>query len=140
MLFIPKLEIKEKIQWLLLLSALLIYAPVSAEHELNPVTLDLPMPEDLEIRPHDELQIVNDLVAITEKNLATQKEFQALLKENRLKQGHFMRLKDSTPLAPDMIRLSKALLRKIHEHHLTGLFGDDFIHELTLFSQLRKPS
>lgn len=102
---------------------------------LNPVTTDLPPSTQLS----PELMLLDDLIVVTEQNLAVQKELRKDIQAYQLQKKRFVKNMDNHDIAYDMVQRAHDIAETINENHLTQMFSPEFISELSFISQMAKP-
>lgn len=82
-----------------------------------------------------ELQRLNSLIAITEKNLENQKALKQLFSTYQQKQINYLSDPENKELTLQMVTSAHRLLEGIRTAHLIQAFDAEFISQLTFFSQ-----
>lgn len=120
----------------LLLTALCT-KPVAASHEIKPAGKDLLPKAKIEVNIQDERDVINQLIAVTAKNLDTQKELRDLIEEYREEQELFLKKdKGQKRHLGRMLRLSRKILFLIRQNKMEQLFSENFIQELTVLADM----
>ena len=86
----------------------------------------------------EELQILDDLIASTERQVALQKELRDLIANFHQQQKTFQEGQQTKELALQMVQTASKIMRMAEDHHLMYLFPPFFIEELKLFSGIAK--
>lgn len=88
----------------------------------------------------DEIEVVQDLISITEKSLSAQKELLPALVRLKQARSAFIEEPTSRKLATDLVKAAMAVQKQIENEHLAYLFSSDFLTEVQFYNQLgRKP-
>jgi hypothetical protein len=82
-----------------------------------------------------ELQRLNNLISITEKNLENQKALKELFLEYQKQQVNYLQNSDDKEATLRMVKSAHRLLESIKANHLLETFDTEFISQLTFFSQ-----
>lgn len=87
----------------------------------------------------EEVQILDELIATTKRQLVLQKELKLLIADfhNQQDQFHLDPLQ-SKQLASDMVQTASKILTLAEEAHYLHLFPPFFVEELKLFSTIAK--
>lgn len=108
---------------------------LAAEDAINPITTDLPKVEVAPERSKD-LLMLESLIEITKKNLDNQKNLRGLILEYLDIYDKYVENMDNKQLSFRMIKKAKEVLDLIKETHLIHSFDQDFLSELTYFSNI----
>lgn len=82
-----------------------------------------------------ELQHLNNLITITEKNLENQKALKQLFLDYQQLQVNYLQNTEDKEITLQMVKSAHRLLEGIKAAHLTQTFDSEFISQLTFFSQ-----
>lgn len=82
-----------------------------------------------------ELQRLNNLIAITEKNLENQNALKELFLDYQQQQIHYLQDTQNKELTLKMVKSAHRLLESIQANHLIQTFDTEFMSQLTFFSQ-----
>ncbi|MCC5832743.1 MAG: hypothetical protein JJU12_06855 [Chlamydiales bacterium] len=86
----------------------------------------------------EEIEVVRDLISVTENSLAAQKELlTALVKLNQAKSA-FIEEPTSRKLATDVVKAAMLVQKEIENEHLAHLFSSDFLNEIQFYNLLGK--
>lgn len=90
----------------------------------------------------EELKILDELIAISERQLALQKELKLLVADFQRQQDLFYQGQEggqqTKELASKMVNTAQAILKIAEENHYLHLFPLFFVEELRLFSGIAK--
>jgi mannose-1-phosphate guanylyltransferase len=86
----------------------------------------------------EEIEVVQELVAVTEKSLAAQKELLIALVKLKQARSAFIEDPTSRKLATDVVKAAMLVQRQIENEHLAHLFSSDFLTEIQFYNQLGK--
>ena len=86
----------------------------------------------------DELQILNEIIASSERKLMVCKELRSLITNFHEQQKTFHQGEQTKELAIQMVQTASKILCLSKNHELIYLFSPFFIEELNLFSGLAK--
>ncbi len=93
-------------------------------------------------REGEELKILDELIATSERQLALQKELKILVADFQLQQDLFYHAgengQQSRELASKMVNTAKEILKMSEENHYLHLFPLFFVEELKLFAGIAK--
>ena len=93
-------------------------------------------------REGEELKILDDVIATSERQLALQKQLRALIVEFHEQQDLFYQGsnddKKTKDLASTMVSTAQQILKSSEENHYLHLFPLFFVEELKLFAQMGK--
>jgi hypothetical protein len=124
-----------------LLAAFIFLAPISsilsgAEDIIHPVTTDLPVVSTSTEQTNNNIMMLDHLIATTQKNLENQKQLRTLIQEYLDIYEKYLQDTNNKQLSFRMILKAKEVTDKIKETHLTQAFEQEFISELTFFSNI----
>lgn len=83
----------------------------------------------------DELRAIDQMIALSEKQLHVQKELKSLLQEFKAQQEVFQE-DQSKEHATKMVQTALHILKIVRENNYEHLFSPVFMHELQLFSSI----
>jgi len=83
-----------------------------------------------------EIATLDNLIQITEQSLHNQQGLKKLMQEYQVVHDKIMQNPDNKEELFQMIKLAQRLLNSIKENHLANAFSQDFISELTVYSQI----
>lgn len=93
-------------------------------------------------RDGEELKILDDVIATSERQLALQKQLRALIVEFHTQQDLFYQGSDddkkTKELASKMVNTALQILKTSEENHYLHLFPPFFVEELKLFANISK--
>ena len=93
-------------------------------------------------REGEELKILDDLIATSERQLVLQKELRGLIVEFHLEQDLFYEGSENDQktkeLASKMVNTAGQILKTSEDHHYLHLFPAFFVEELKLFANISK--
>ncbi|MCH9626827.1 MAG: hypothetical protein S4CHLAM2_04580 [Chlamydiales bacterium] len=84
----------------------------------------------------EEIEVVQELIAVTQKNLQAQKELLTALVQFKQARHAFVEEPTSRKLATKLVKASMCVQKQIETEHLAHLFESDFLTELHFFNQL----
>ena len=114
----------------------LCFSTGDLEAKKSKYKLEMPTPAAIEVTVNDEVDAIHNLVARTEANLEKQKELEELIVRYREEQELFMKKDDPSRRLVRMVTLSKKIQRCMKQQHLEALFSEQFLQELTVFTQM----
>lgn len=82
-----------------------------------------------------ELQHLNHLIHVTEKNLEHQKNLKQLFLDYQQQQLYYLQNTQDKEITLQMVKSAHRLLESIKANHLIQIFDNEFISQLTFFSQ-----
>ena len=82
-----------------------------------------------------ELDHLNNLISMTEKNLKNQKTLKQLFLEYQQQQVNYLQNTQDKEITLRMVKSAHRLLEAIKDNHLVQTFDTEFISQLTFFSQ-----
>ncbi len=88
--------------------------------------------------PHDEVLVVEELIATTEKNLKAQEELLKQLHNYHSARDAFIADPESSKRATALVKRAMRLQTHIEQEHLSQLFSSDFLTELSFYNQVGK--
>jgi hypothetical protein len=86
----------------------------------------------------DELHVLDDLIASSERQLTVHKNLRDLIAEFQKQQDLFHQGEQTKELAIQMVQTASKIFQMAEEHQLMHLFTPFFIEELKLFSGIAK--
>ncbi len=93
-------------------------------------------------REGEELKILDDLIATSERQIILQKELKALIREFHKQQDLFYEGSDNDlktkELASQMVSTAATILKTSEENHYLHLFPPFFVEELKMFANISK--
>lgn len=119
-----------RVFFVLLLTSLSV---LSADAVL-PVTEALPDFEKMNGRKDHEIEMLDQLILVTQKNLERQKQLRAQLAEYLDLQARYIENTDDKELSIKLVRKAQQVLEGIQHQHLTHAFDQEFISELSFFA------
>lgn len=126
-----------KIIWISLAILILHASALPAASEVvNPSTTKLPRMQNPTTKTNDEVNLLNNLIDVTKKNLDNQIQLKALLVDYIQIKDQYMQNTDDKQLSYRMVQKAYVLLDKIKEDYLTQLFDQEFMSELTFFASI----
>lgn len=102
----------------------------------KPVTRDVPKPVQPFIETKNQVEMMNNLIGATQKNLEAQKMIREQVVAYQKLQDLYVRNSQDKELVFQMVKAAHRLLENIKENNLTQAFDQDFLSELTVFSQV----
>ncbi|MDP1836175.1 MAG: hypothetical protein Q8K75_09675 [Chlamydiales bacterium] len=103
---------------------------------VNASTQDMP-PQGMASRPEkDSLRPLDDLIAITEKNLTEQKQLRRLVVEYYKVKARYLQDQLNKDNVIQMVKAAHQLQQSIDAQHLTHVFDPELAEELKFFSQI----
>lgn len=119
-----------------LLAALSLgFSTLQAADNINPATNDLPQISDAVIKLNH-LAMLDQLIEVTKKNLENEKQLRQLVQEYLDMQNAYFKNPNDVDLTLRMVKKAYYVFEKIKETHLIQAFDQEFISELTFFSQI----
>jgi hypothetical protein len=85
--------------------------------------------------PHDEVNVLNELVEITKKNLIEEEALLKLLVEYQKKREAFLAEPTSTSKASHLVRAANSLQKPVAMSQFKHLFSEELLTELAFFSE-----
>lgn len=82
-----------------------------------------------------ELQLLNNLITITQQNLENQRALKELFLDYQQQQVNYLHDAQNKELTLKMVKSALRLLESIKTNHLLQTFDTEFISQLTFFSQ-----
>ncbi len=119
----------------LVMSLLLCTGTLCADDVIKPSTSDLPRASNLATKG-DELALLNQLISVTQQNLDAQKQLRTDLQDYLQIKQQYMQKTDDKQLTIRLVTKAHQLLQKIQDQHLVQAFDQEFISELTFFSNI----
>jgi hypothetical protein len=86
----------------------------------------------------EEEQILDELIATTERQLTLQKDLKHLIAKFHTQQDQFHRGPQTKQLASEMVETASTILQMAEEAHYLHLFSPFFVEELKLFAGIAK--
>lgn len=86
----------------------------------------------------EEIQILDDLIASTERQLVIHKELRSSIDDFHKQQERFHKGEQTKDLAIQMVMTASKIYKTAEEHNLMYLFTPFFIEELKLFAGMSK--
>lgn len=114
--------------------ALVLVSSVATAAEWRPATRELPPDLRGEVSVRDEWDCINQLIALTEQNLESQRALRALIAEYRQEQLAFLQGDKTAKRLRQLSQLARQVQHGIQEAHLEELFGSHFMEEISLLS------
>lgn len=103
---------------------------------ITPSTLDLPPPEIHTQAEKEFLQPLEDLIAITEKNLSEQRQLLSLVRNYQKIKIGYLQNQTSKEAILAMVKSAHQLQSAIETHHFSQLFKPNFLEEIHFFSRI----
>lgn len=88
--------------------------------------------------PHEEVLVIEQLIATTQKNLYSQEELLRTLNAYNTTRDAFIANPDSSKLATLLVKKAMRLQSHLEKEHLSHLFSSDFLTELSFYNQVGK--
>lgn len=88
------------------------------------------------VSPYDEIELIQELVGTTKKNLIEQEKLLKILKDFQEARSAFISNPSSGKLAAKLVRVSANLKNKVEEEHLEHLFSTDLLTEVQFFTKV----
>lgn len=85
---------------------------------------------------NNEIVMLDNLIAVTEKSLEKQKALRDLIEHYNNTQKALLKNSDNKELLFRTVKLAQRVLESIQDNHLTHNFDSAFLSELTLLSQI----
>lgn len=112
------------------------FASIDGKVRINPVTEDLPYIPDAPFSHERPGRAIDDLIAVTEKNLRDQKSLKGQLIEYRRLHRLYEQDTRNQELSEKLVWQAERALQTIQEQHLTHAFEPEFLQELAFFSKI----
>lgn len=103
---------------------------------LSPLLGDLPASVAESTPPQSELQMLDDLIQITDQNLKNQKELREKVLQYQKQLNIYLKNSSDKDQVLKVARIAHSVLAEIKRLYLIESFQPSFISELTLFSQI----
>ena len=116
----------------LFLCFLAVMSPIRTEITDIPVISEAPFPHE---NPEASLDA---LIAVTEENLIRMKRLGKQIHEYQELHSRYSVDTNNKPLGEKLIYRADSVKETIEELHIKHLFDDEFLHELTFFSNIAK--
>jgi hypothetical protein len=87
---------------------------------------------------NEEVQILDELIASTKRQLSLQEELKKLVTDFHAQQDQFYKGPQTKELASQMVETASKILKVAEEGHYLHLFPPFFVEELKLFSGIAK--
>ena len=84
----------------------------------------------------DELKIIDQLIATTQKQLEDEKKLRELMQQFKDQVEEFIQGKQTKSHASLMVRTAREINEMISANHIEHLFPKDYLDELTFFSSI----
>lgn len=84
----------------------------------------------------NEADTLQNLIQLTEKNLATQKNLLKAIRDYEEKQAAFIKDSNNGKLATQLVRSAMRVHTQIEKEHLQHLFSPDFLRDLRFFYEI----
>ncbi len=111
----------------------LFSACLSGAHAKEVPALD---PEIVASPAEDEVETMRHLIAVTEQQLAVQKQLRNVMAEFKKQKDRFFKGDQSNKHSFKMVKTASAILQIINDNHLQHLCSSEYLEELTLFSSI----
>lgn len=108
---------------------------VSAD-PVHPTTEALPDFEKMTAREGQEMQMLDQLITVTQKNLERQRQLRCYITEYLDLQARYIENTDDKDLSVQLVRKAKQVLDGIQQQHLNQAFDPEFISELSFFANI----
>lgn len=84
----------------------------------------------------EEIETIQELIAVTEKNLTTQKKLLTALVQFKHARADFIAEPTSGQLATRLVKSAMQVQRQIEKEHLAYLFPTDFLSEMQFYTRV----
>ena len=116
---------------------LLMTSGLYAAKQAVPVVPDLPPLGDLIVqREADPLARLDQLIAVTQHNLAVQKEVRDLAVQFQQAHQNFTQNSDDREQGKLLVLSAQSLLQRIQDNHLIHLFNDQFLRDIAQIARI----
>ena len=116
------------------LALLVMTGSFLAADAVRPVTEALPDFEKMSGRKGQEVEMIDQLILVTQKNLERQKQLRSEIAEYLDLQARYSENTEDKELSVKLVRKAKQVLEGIQNQHLTHAFDQEFISELSFFA------
>lgn len=100
------------------------------------IAAQLPAAPSLDRIDLNEVQVVEQLIETTNRQLVMQRGLKAQMVAFRKHKDAFFEGDQSKERAKQMVTVAHSILMQLKDHHLDHLFSDDYMEELNLFSSI----
>lgn len=103
---------------------------------VNPTTSEIPNFSQLNQNTKQELALIDNLIEVTEKNLARQRKLKREINEYIALQERYMKNTNDKDLGFQLVKSAKEVLEGIKDQNLTQVMDAQFMSELAFFSSI----
>jgi hypothetical protein len=103
---------------------------------VRPTTEALPDFDKMTARHGQEMQMLDQLITVTQKNLERQRDLRNQISEYLDLQARYIENTDDKNLSIQLVRKAKQVLEGIQQQHLTQAFDQEFLSELSFFANI----
>lgn len=117
--------------------SLLAIVSASAADGIRPSTTDMPnITYQPSAKSGNELAFLDQLITVTQQNLEKQKELKEKMKEYIQLRDQYARQTQNQELGMRLVKVAYGVLEGIKEQHVSHVFDQEFMSELTFFSNI----